>query len=446
MKLQLINAPLAEQYRGISRTGVFPPLNLITLATYVNSKLPETEIEILDGDIITLDEILNSIDADIVGISPKILTYDNSLKIAEKVKQLNSKVVFGGPHASTLYSNILKNRPYVDYVVIGDGEQALVNLLNQISLDKINNLAYRSGKVICKNQINYINLNSTPFQNNQLINLQPYFDNLRNRFQNHAIKKGISVHSQKGCVWQNDHGGCIFCRQFDSNLRFRSPRNLWKEIEQLCDSLDIDYIWNVSDTITGSKNWLREFYLTKPQRINPKLLVYSRSDEIDDEVADFLKNINCYEVLIGVESGNNERLKFTNKGFTKEDSLRAINLLTQRGIYTYPSFVLGLPGETENSVNDTIEFSQQLLNKAKIYQLACSTLVPLPDSFVFKKMMKINRLREKYINIDNFDVEELRKDWVYHFCDVEYDFLTESLELILQSIEVASSFGLLQEV
>lgn len=446
MKLQLINAPLVELYKGISRSGVYPPLNLISLATYIFDNIAEVEVEILDGDILSLSEILGKLDADFVGISPKILTYENSLIIAEEAKKLGSTVIFGGPHASALYKEILRNRPFVDYVILGDGEDALSNILKQKPIEHQNNIAYRKDSDIIKNDVTNLNLNTLPIQDNSQIDLAPYFSNLTNRFKGHPLSKGISVYSQKGCVWQTEHGGCIFCRRFDSSLRFKSPEVFWGEIRSLIKKHNADFIWNVSDTITGSKNWLKEIVLKKPNKLEAKFLVYGRSDEIDREVADYLSAINSYEVLLGVESGNDEILRRSNKGFTRNDSINAIKLLTERDIYSYPSFVLGLPGESKSSALETFDFATEILSIGKVYQLACSTLIPLPDSIAFYKMMRVDSLRKKYQFKDNINVEELRKDWVQHFCEVDYEFLEEMLDNILKQVEIASSFGLTNKV
>ena len=95
MKVQLIQ-PGTGEYRSNSRSGSYPPLGLISIATYIHQECPSVEVEILDGELISDEEIIARIDADIVGLNTNTVTYPQALRIAEEAKARGSKIVLGG--------------------------------------------------------------------------------------------------------------------------------------------------------------------------------------------------------------------------------------------------------------------------------------------------------------------------------------------------------------
>ncbi len=441
MKVQLVNAPLSETYYGISRSGVYQPLNLVALATYIKYALPYIDIEILDGDVLPKDEILKKIDADIVGISPKILTYESSLEIAQVSKEIGALVVMGGPHATALSKVILEKRDYVDYIVIGDGEKALVDIIKGKPKPEIDNIAFKeTDRVVFNREVN-LDLNELPTQDNSFIDLSPYFDNFKTTFGHYGFAKPISVYSHKGCSWQLTNGGCVFCRRFERGARSKEPTFFWDEIKRLIKDYDIDFIWDVSDDFTADKVWLERFVREKPAGISTRFFVYGRPNYLDEQTVKLLSELGCYEILVGVESGDNSVLKKTVKGISIDDGLNAGEILKDFGIKMYPSFVLGLPGETNKTARKTLDLARRLVDTGNVYQLACSTLIPLPQSKSFDMVISQLELKKKYMGEDILPVEELRKDWVKYFCNVEYAYLEEILSEILKLVPVSSSFG-----
>lgn len=445
MKIQLINAPLEKQYYEISRCGAYQPLNLIAVASYVTRNLPEVALEILDGDVLSQSAILSKVDADIVGISPKILTYENSLEIAKTAKKNGSLVIMGGPHATALANAILRKRKYVDAVVLGDGEQALLEIARGTPWDSIANLAYRKDSDIKINPVRKLNLNQLPVQDNSFVDLIPYFTHFRRTFSHFGFSRAIAIYSHKGCIWQVKSGGCVFCRKFEDSVRYRTSRLVWHEIKTLIDCYSIDFVWNVSDSITENRSWLKQFVEDKPKEISPAFLVYGRSNQINKEVGKLLADLNCFEVLVGVESGDNRILHECNKGITVHDSINAASILKEFGIRFYPSLILGLPGESKKSAMKTLALAERLVGIGNVSQLACSTLIPLPQSTSFDTMLNHPILRPKYNDQDLFPVDELRQDWVTFFCNVEYEYLEEIMNRILNLVPIASSFGRLKE-
>ncbi len=149
-RIQLVH-PTTNYAKSI-HSAVVPPLGLVVIGSEVKKRYPSIELEILDGEILNQKKLEDIVDADLIGISVNQYNYSNGLNIAKIAKRKGSIVVLGGPHTNYLSSEILKNRPFVDYIVIFQGEKAFPSLIESIikrkDLDGIKNLAYRGKEKI----------------------------------------------------------------------------------------------------------------------------------------------------------------------------------------------------------------------------------------------------------------------------------------------------------
>ena len=419
MKIQLIQPPIKESYTGVAVSGQYPPLGLLSIATYLKNQNPKLETEILDGEIETLDSILSKTDGDIVGISAHgFLSYENGLIIAKKAKENGAITVMGGGHATIIADRIVRNRDFVDYVVLQDGEKTFSNIVEGRKLQEIKNLCYRSGEEIKTSPIELPNLNDLPIPDRSLIDQNPYFKNFEGSLESRitGLKRATSIYSQKGCGKAVKYGKCTFCVRPDvrkENYRLKVPKKFWEEVEQLVKNQDIDYFWDISASFPAKKEYVFELSKTKPSRIKPSFLIYGRADEVcDEETVRALNNIGIRKILIGFESGNQRCLDLSNKRTTIEQNIEATKLLAKYGITIYGSFVPGLIGETYESLNETLEHARTLAKFGNIETMTCSLLMPLPGNYEFNVLIKSNpELARRYEEIDVLDIDELRKSW-----------------------------------
>lgn len=414
-KIQFVFAE--AEILSVYSSGWAPPLSFLTIASYLKN-YSNLEIELLDSQVMLQSEIEKRIDCDILAGSINLANYSNFLKIAQKYKEKNprGKVIVGGPH-SLLARNILRNRPYIDAVVIGDGEKAFLLYCQDEKLSKIPNLVYRRDSEILFNQKEKLNLEDLPIPDRSLVNLKPYFDNYNDEFN-----KPTTMYSQKGCFW----GKCLFC-QIKPPVRSRRPEQFWQEVKYLHDNYGIDYVWNVSDS--PNKETFLDLRNSKPKDIDIALRFYARTSEIDEETAEALKAINCYEVFLGIETGDSKILQKIDKNSSLEQCLKAVEVLSKNKIKSRISFVLGLPGETEKTLENTYNFANQLIDVGAD-SIACSILMPVPGSKSFGMMLQKEELRKKYLHEDLFNLNELQKDWVESFCKVDYSSLVEMVKKI----------------
>lgn len=460
--IQLINPGYDNPDFKNPRAGCYPPIALLALASFLKSKIPDISIEILDGDLLEHEELKSRINGDLVGISPHILSYHNALSIAEEAKKDGSLVVFGGNHSTMVAEAIIKNKGFgnslVDAVVVGDGEIPLYKIVNGDLFSTIENLVYCDDNQIVKTKSLYQDINDLPFLELDLLDsIYDYWNNLQDLYINpgyypNYVNKPALVYSHKGCCYADqDSGGinCIFCSRVTPVWRTKDPSLIWEEISWLVDKYGINMVWDTSDSFMHNRDWFLKFCKEKRENpklknINPCLAIYTRADDLcDPEIVDHLRTINCFQVFIGFESGDPKMLSHSNKGTTVDDNIRAANNLNTQGIEMLPSFVLGLPGETKESLKRTYEFAVDIVDAGGVIEVNSSILTPIPGSRAFQKLLKTlnGQVEKKQLLTDYLDIEKLKELWVKHFCNVDYDYLREMNRKILDLGKVQSIIG-----
>ena len=399
------------------------PLGILSIATFLREHSPQIEIEVLDGTILSNQEIESRIEADIVGITAISRAYPNVLKVASRAKDVGAQVVLGGQYATAISSTILRNRPYVDAIIRYDGEEAMLKYVNGSRLDEIENLVFRRDDgSIQENRIRLHDINTLPIPDRSLLNLNAYD---RNYIKNIGgpFKRAGTINSQRGCRWRADPiGGCIFCTIPEYTWRLREPSEVWKEIQQLED-LGVEFLYDTSDDIGADREWLRVFTDIKPN-VEMYFRHYLSAQNVDNETIEALLKIGCVHVFIGFESADPMSLKRMNKTATVEDNKNAVLILNKYRLPLLASFVIGVPGETRASVKRTWKFAKYVSEQTITAGIHLDVLKPIPGSRAYQMILKHPVLGPKYSGVDLLNYEELKLDWVNEFCEVDYDFLS----------------------
>lgn len=413
MKVQLIQ-PTTGKYRSNSRSGCYPPLGLISIATYIRQECPSVEVEILDGELISDDEIIARLDSDIVGLNTNTVTYPQAVKIAAAAKKCGSKVILGGVYASAIPDLILSKRAYlIDSLVVGYGEKTLVDIISG-KVDKL---------VINQNP----EFNRLPYPDRSLVDLDKYVQIFQ---QNHPTweYRGTSIFTNVGCTWrEKSGGGCIFCSRSGARTGKKHPSIIWQEIRELVENYRIDYLVDFSDTTLQDTEWLQSVIKAKPRDINPSWHIFARMDEINSDTLKLLTQLPCNHIFVGIESGDPQIYCAAQKGGgSPEDSLKMAKLLKDFEIELTPSYVIGLPGETEESMNRTYDHACRLQEITRFEEIFCCQLIPFPGSAAF------DQIRSKScFDTDLFDIQELKRMWAKHTCSVPFQRTQEYVNKIL---------------
>jgi radical SAM superfamily enzyme YgiQ (UPF0313 family) len=290
---------------------------------------------------------------------------------------------------------------------------------------------------IVRNTDAFLDLNALPHPDYRTLPLEAYFEKFELRYGGFKpFKKSLPIYSRKGCIWRDvSDGGCVFCMIPHKGVRYRRPDKIWSELAFLNRKHGVDFFWEVSDTFTENSRWLERFLEVRPPGLDVALSIYGRPSNISRKMASLLRDLNVYEVFLGIESGDDQILARMNKGCRVDDSRRAVERLTEVGINVVVSFVLGLPGETSESLQKTVDFAQDLYWYGSIAETSASILLPIPGSRSFDMLMRVPGMATKH-DTDLFDLEELKLDWVRNFTR------TSPLELESALAEISAMFPL----
>ncbi len=372
-KIALVNPPLDSGWReGSDHVNHWQPLNLLALISYLREHGFKGEAKILDHVVMTEEKIrtvLEEFKPDLVGFSPNLFSYETALELAKLSKEGGADVIIGGNYASLLAENIVENqRGKVDFVIKGDGEQAFFDLVEGTPLPEVKNLVWRdgSGGVVMNPEF----FHPTPTLaeiDYTLVDLDPYFANYRKYSEEYPrgdFQKPFAVFTQKGCYWRYKTGGCSFCSRIYPDMKYDDPKEIWERFRRLKERYGMDCFLDVSEDFSGNKDWLREFYEVRPDDMKEiaARYIYSRATNITESTADILAGLNTQEILFGFESGDDDMLAKSGKGGSAEKNIRAMKRLAERGVGAYGSFVGGLEGETEKSLQNTLEHVKRLLD------------------------------------------------------------------------------------
>jgi len=222
---------------------------------------------------------------------------------------------------------------------------------------------------------------------------------------------------------------CFFCGRADKGIRFKKPQDYVSELRYLSSIQTTKYIFEIGDDFLQDYCWISEVadLLSKnPIRDDVHLKIFSRANRITPDVIPILKKLNIDEVAIGFESGSEKILNNINKKASPEDNMNAAKLMFENGIDTIASFVLGLPGEDEVSLQETY------VQAIKIRELALKHLGKIPQEIIanmieinpgapaFKKLC--NHYSKKYACKDDLDVYETQNDYFKMEFNLKNDF------------------------
>jgi radical SAM superfamily enzyme YgiQ (UPF0313 family) len=357
-----------------SRTAL-PRLGSILLATILKNKGFNTKVFI--EDIAAPDWKLLE-DADMVCISSITSTATRAFQIAEKFKKLGIPVALGGVHSTFLPEESLA---YADYVIRGEGEETLVELVENFKadrpLDTIKGLSYktRDGKIVHNPGRDLINdLNTAPIPDFSLV--YKWAENA----------KVAPIATSRGCPF-----ACKFCSvipMFGRKYRFKSIDTILEEIKAV--SPNINHVFFIDDNFAANKK--RTKTLLKALIDNNIKIEWSaqvRADVArDTELLELMEKAGCFSVFIGFESINPKTLSLYNKSQGLEDIENAIRAVKKHNINIHGMFVLGSDTDDIETIRNTEKFAKKL----DIESIQFMMLTPLPGTPVFEELKSSGRL------------------------------------------------------
>jgi anaerobic magnesium-protoporphyrin IX monomethyl ester cyclase len=356
---------------------VLPPLGLGYIASYLIERGHEVEI----ADFNIRQKTIRWSAYDVIGISADTPRYLSALDLANEAKRADVKVILGGPHVTFMDEEPLR-MGLADYIVRGEGEETMGELLNaleeDVSLANIKGITFISGNEIIRTpDRGFVDISTLPPPARDILNVKSY------QWLEMGGRKMTSILTSRGCPYD-----CNFCSSSRfSGLRWRAlnPERVVNEVEDIVQNYGFNGIAFLDDNFTLSPERVKKICrLIVKRGIDIYWWCFSRADTIlrnEDMVRD-MAHAGARYVFIGFESNQDETLKHYNKRITTEQSLKAVRLLRSYGISTHASFIIGDIHETEEMVWSTINFAKKLSPEAVQF----SILTPYPGTQLFHEV------------------------------------------------------------
>lgn len=390
-KIFLVNPPFEKIYEKTNLKKVAPSDPPIGLACVGASLLREGhEVKIFDFNLYNDKDRfvreLNDFNPDFMGIyfvTPLIKEAEKILKIAKKI---NKKIVLigGGPHCSSFPESTLKETS-LNIIVMGEGDFTILEIVNGKTLSRIKGIAYKDKKIFINKRKEPIkDLDALPFPAFHLFEINKYKTSSVISKKNPVAR----LETSRGCPY-----GCTYCNKsiFGRNFRVKSPQKVVGEFLQ-AKELGFKEIHIIDDGFTTNIERAKEICdLLIREKVNIGWHTANgiRADRVDLELLKKMKQAGCWGIYLGIESGNQEILNKIKKGITLEQVQNAVKWAKKAKLEVAGYFMIGLPGETKETMQQTIDFAKSLnLDLAKI-----SITIPLPATELFNELNKKNLIK-----------------------------------------------------
>ena len=396
MDVVLVN-PMDETEVSTKLGLKVPPLNLMYLAAALEKD--SAEVNIIDDDLKQKgpDKLANEIsklDPNVVGITATTASVNTALNYIDSIKKNlpNVLTVVGGSHATFLPEDTLKECKGLDVVVIGEGEETIVDLTNNYikngfkNLNEVKGIAYKNNGAIKRSESRELikNLDEIPFPARHLLPFESYGT---------SEDESGGVITSRGCVF--NCGYCSSSLIMGKKFRGRSPSNVVDELEELVNKYKIQDIAFLDDTFMLNKRRAQSIAnAIKERGLDISFVASSRVDKVDKKLLESLKQSGMATLYYGVESGSQRILNLMKKGITLKQAENAVKTAKNVGVDILTSFILGYPGETPDEMDKTIKFAIKL--DADYSQF--SVLTPFPGTPVYYELKSKNLLDTEHWN------------------------------------------------
>ncbi len=360
MKVLLINPPLREEV-----PPVMFPLGMAYLVTCLKRAKHKPVVVDIDGNRYFYERALKLIkkhleegDIGAIGTGGLITVYKYCKRLVKDIRKIDLKIpiVIGGSLA-TSSPNLVMEKIKPDYLVLREGEISFINLIN--CLEKQENPKTVKGIVFkSRNKLIFTppeELASAEFLDNLLPDWDAFPVEKYISYPNIAcgMKRSISVSTMRGCPFN-----CRFCYHiFERRTRFRSPESVINEIKILKKRYRIRHILFSDDLFTVNRKNVEKFCdLIIQQKIDISWSAGGRVDTVDIELLKKMKKAGCTSFGYGFESGSQKILDLMNKRTTVEQARKAAKMTRNAGLVLQEAFMIGFPGETRETFEETIKF------------------------------------------------------------------------------------------
>lgn len=385
MNILFVN-PSTEKYaRSIST-----PLGLVSIATYLQSKGHTVKIYDRTVSKDSLENVISAFEPNLCGIS--MMSYKSvfdTLEVARKLKEKNIPCIVGGPLPSVLPELTLAYDLF-DAVSIGEGEATWLELAEYYSgkigsLSDIAGLAIKdeNGKIKYTEVRPFIDLSEIPPLDWSLIDVPKYFQS------SYGCKKMLYLYAAKGCPFS-----CTFCYNKDfhkSKYRKRPIETLLEEIRFLVENYGMDGVYFADEMWCTNKNEMHEICdKLKGLGLNFVWGCQTRIGVFEEEDFRYMYDSGCRWIFFGIESGSKKMLEKINKRIDYDKIVPTFAACKKANIACIGSFIIGLPDETQEDLQATVNLIKQLDTSL----INVNYLALIPGAQIYKDLIASGRHKE----------------------------------------------------
>jgi anaerobic magnesium-protoporphyrin IX monomethyl ester cyclase len=297
----------------------------------------------------------------------------------------NGMVVAGGIHA-TVARESLMNIPGLDVIVSGEGEPFFEWILDSrdepLDMCPVPNVHVKGRELAPLQMVDYVDPNTAPYPD-------------RTIFDKDLLQKAPEFIFSRGCPFS-----CNYCaneylnKTFGLKIRRKTPEYCMGELDNAFSTLNIqpDKILTFHDDIfLMDSQWLEEFGTLYKKTFSNPFRCNTTASFVTEEKARFLNEINCREIWVGVETGNEDfRTSVLKKRISNKQIIKAFDVINAQGLHGVPFIMLGCPGETTAYVEDTLS----LLKRLNIFFPLVSMFTPYPGTSLYQKAVEEDNVRE----------------------------------------------------
>lgn len=444
-KIMLINAPIIiSKNQRLDYSNYFPQ-GLLYLATVL--KKNNLNVKILDinnfyennlknlNETKVRDSIRNNIFENFENYMPNIVglgcMFSGAFKglkmISKQIKEKfpNIPIIAGGIHPTLFPKEILEKYKEIDYVVVGEGEETLLDLTKHIinkkpTVDSIDGIAFRDKKEIKLNpKTKFIkNLDSLPFPDYNLLDLKNYKMDTSNWYspKNIEIGQPFPIISSRSCP--NLCNFCSMWRVHGKKIRYRTVDNVLEQMESLYNNYNVRYFQFMDDNFTFNKKrtlGICDEILKRKMDIQFDTPNGVAVKTLDEEIINSMVNAGLVRISLAIESGSEYiRNKVIKKGLKTEKIYEVVEACAKhKDLFINSFFVSGMPQET----HETLEETYQMIKKLPIDKFAIFYATPYPGTELFNYCLENKLLQNKiedYVEIDNLQQKADRPHFKPH--------------------------------
>lgn len=390
----------------------------------INEDNPNKKMHLMDKNANLLFDVVEKFKPNIIAFSSTTNQFHIVKELAYYLRDTfkcdkRITTICGGIHTILSPEEVI-NTYGIDIVCLGEGENVLLELANNIPISQIKGIWHKgciSGTIFKSEKRELIkDLDTLPFPDTDIFDYEKSYDYKLKRL-NLVVSRGCPY----SCSYCCNHAIRESYKNCGNYFRMHSPEYVVSQIKNSLQKYPgIEYCDFRDDNFLQNEKWVDTFLELYKKEINLPLVIIARADKITDEIMEKLSEIPCRMIRLGIESGNAEIIKSLNRTVNKERILNAVRLAKKYNITIYPFYILNLPQEDAWKFMDTIKLHARLveIGSVKLDMYHLSVFYPYAGTKLYKYCKEHNLIVEK--DISNYFIESIFENPLFPNDEIEW--------------------------